>query len=69
MLKQSLAILFICLATFSLAQNPISKKTDSTKIARDSIRKAEFLKNIGNPRTKIAISNFSSFVAPVNGPV
>ncbi len=48
MLKQSLAILFICLATFSLAQNPISKKTDSTKIARDSIKKAEFLKNIGN---------------------
>jgi len=48
MLKQSLAILFICLATCSLAQNPISKKTDSTKIARDSIKKAEFLKNIGN---------------------
>ena len=50
MLKQSLAILFICLATFSLAQNPISKKTDSTKIARDSIRKAEFLK-IGSSKS------------------
>jgi hypothetical protein len=48
MVKQFLAVLLICLATFSLAQNPISKERDSTKIARDSIKKAEFLKNIGN---------------------
>ncbi|APY08680.1 hypothetical protein BWZ20_10355 [Winogradskyella sp. J14-2] len=48
MVKQSLAILFICLATISTAQNPISRAGDSTKIARDSIKKAEFLKNIGN---------------------
>ncbi|WP_299096063.1 DUF5686 family protein [Winogradskyella sp.] len=48
MLKQSLAILLFCFATFCLAQNPVSKKSDSVKIARDSIKKAEFLKNLGN---------------------
>ncbi len=48
MLKHTLAIFFLCLATFCMAQNPISKESDSSKIARDSIKKAEFLKNIGN---------------------
>ena len=48
MLKHTLAIFFLCLATFCMAQNPISKESDSTKTARDSIKKAEFLKNIGN---------------------
>ena len=48
MLKQSLAIILFCFATFCMAQNPVSKKSDSVKIARDSIKKAEFLKNLGN---------------------
>lgn len=48
MLKHTLAIFFLCLANFCMAQNPISKESDSAKIARDSIKKAEFLKNIGN---------------------
>ena len=48
MLKHTLAIFFLCLATFCMAQNPISKESDSAKTARDSIKKAEFLKNIGN---------------------
>jgi hypothetical protein len=48
MLKRYIAIFLISLATYSLAQNPVSKAQDSIEIARDSIKKAEFLKNIGN---------------------
>jgi len=48
MLKH-LFVVFLCsLTAYSFAQNPVSKKRDSSKIARDSIKKAEFIKNIGN---------------------
>lgn len=48
MLKRLFVVFFLSLATNSFAQNPIKKERDSAQIARDSIKKAEFLKNIGN---------------------
>ena len=48
-MRRCLFVVFlITFATNSFAQNPISKQKDSTKIAQDSIKKIEFLKNIGN---------------------
>ena len=47
MLKH-LIVVFLCFTTFSFAQNPTAKDKDSIRVARDSIKKAEFLKNIGN---------------------
>ncbi|MBC3846076.1 hypothetical protein H8K90_06785 [Winogradskyella echinorum] len=41
-------VLLLTFATNSFAQDPISQKKDSTKSAQDSIKKIEFLKNIGN---------------------
>tara|TARA_R110002124_G_scaffold103270_3_gene252073 strand:- start:15304 stop:16584 length:1281 start_codon:yes stop_codon:yes gene_type:complete len=41
-------VFLIIVATNSFAQQPNIKEKDSTKIAQDSINKAEFLKNIGN---------------------
>ncbi|MBO6880383.1 DUF5686 family protein [Winogradskyella sp.] len=48
MLKHLFVVFLIGLATNSIAQNPISQERDSSLIARDSIKKAEFLKKIGN---------------------
>ncbi|WP_430467320.1 DUF5686 family protein [Winogradskyella ouciana] len=48
MLKHLFVVFLIGLATNSFAQNPISQERDSSQIARDSIKKAEFLKKIGN---------------------
>ena len=46
--KHIFVVLLLWYATNSFAQNPIKKERDSAQIARDSIKKAEFLKNIGN---------------------
>ena len=48
MLKHLFVVFLLFTATNGFAQNPISKEKDSSKIARDSIKKTEFLKNIGN---------------------
>ncbi|MGJ8548865.1 DUF5686 family protein [Winogradskyella wichelsiae] len=48
MLKHLFVVFFITLATNSYAQQLPSSKSDSTKIAQDSIKKTEFLKHIGN---------------------
>ncbi|WP_299524431.1 DUF5686 family protein [Winogradskyella sp.] len=57
MLKHLFVVFLLCLATNSFAQNPISKERDSSKVARDSIKKAEFLKNIGNGYLPIGFFN------------
>ncbi|EDP72500.1 hypothetical protein FBALC1_15402 [Flavobacteriales bacterium ALC-1] len=41
-------VFLLTFATSSFAQNPTLKEKDSVKIAQDSIKKIEFLKNIGN---------------------
>lgn len=48
MLKHLFVVFLIGLATNSFAQNPIPEEQDSSKVVRDSIKKAEFLKKIGN---------------------
>ena len=48
MLKHLFVVILLSLATNSFAQNPTQKTKDSTKFSRDSIKKAEFLKNVGN---------------------
>jgi len=46
MLKRLPVVFVFLLATYGYSQNP--KEKDTTEIAQDSIRKSEFLKNIGN---------------------
>ncbi|WP_296314547.1 DUF5686 family protein [Winogradskyella sp. UBA3174] len=48
MLQRLFVVLLICFATNSFAQQPDSKEKDSTETKQDSIKKTEFLKNIGN---------------------
>lgn len=48
MQKYLFVVLLLTFATCSYAQDPNIKEKDSTKIAQDSIKKTEFLKNIGN---------------------
>ncbi|MEO1030702.1 MAG: DUF5686 family protein [Bacteroidota bacterium] len=46
--KHLVVVFLFCFATHCFAQNPVTKEKDSSRIARDSIKKAELLKNIGN---------------------
>ena len=48
MLKHLFVVLFLSFSTYSYAQAPILDHDESPKRERDSIKKAEFLKNIGN---------------------
>ncbi|EPR72852.1 hypothetical protein ADIWIN_2175 [Winogradskyella psychrotolerans RS-3] len=48
MRKLLFVVLLLTLTSFCNAQQPLVNKTDSTKIAQDSIKKTEFLKHIGN---------------------
>jgi len=48
MLKHLFVVLLLTLATNSYGQLKLVKKTDSVKIAQDSIKKTEFLNHIGN---------------------
>ncbi|SDG61498.1 DUF5686 family protein [Winogradskyella thalassocola] len=48
MRKHLFVVLLITLASYSYAQQARVTKKDSTKTAQDSIKKTEFLKNIGN---------------------
>ncbi|WP_178987299.1 DUF5686 family protein [Winogradskyella schleiferi] len=48
MLKRLLVIFLLSLAAFSYAQQRDLQEKDSIKAAQDSIKKTEFLKNIGN---------------------
>lgn len=48
MLKHLFVVFFFIYATNCFAQLPTPKEQDSVKIAQDSIKKAEFLKHIGN---------------------
>ena len=57
MLKHLLVVFLMCFATCSMAQVPNSKERDSAVIARDSIKKAEFFKNIGNGYLPIGFFN------------
>ena len=48
MLRCLFVVLLLTFAINSFAQEPNIKKRDSTKTAQDSIKKTEFLKNLGN---------------------
>lgn len=48
MLKNLFVVLFLILATNSIAQKPNSREKDSIKKVQDSIKEANFFKNIGN---------------------
>jgi len=48
MLKHVFVAIFFFITTNGFAQQPNPKQKDTAKTARDSIRKANFLKNIGN---------------------
>ena len=48
MLQRLFVVFLLALATNSFAQEPNTKIKDSTERARDSIKKTEFLKHIGN---------------------
>ncbi|WP_458627865.1 DUF5686 family protein [Winogradskyella sp. PC D3.3] len=48
MRKHLFVVLLLTLASYSYAQQPLVKKTDSIRTAQDSIKKTEFLKHIGN---------------------
>ncbi|WP_225036766.1 DUF5686 family protein [Winogradskyella sp. SM1960] len=48
MRKHLFVVLIITLASYSNAQQPHVNKTDSTKTVQDSIKRAAFIKNIGN---------------------
>ncbi|WP_299365378.1 DUF5686 family protein [Winogradskyella sp.] len=56
MLRHLFVVVVCCFTTYSFAQSP-SKERDSSKIARDSIKKAELLKNIGNGYLPIGFFN------------
>ncbi|WP_339623345.1 DUF5686 family protein [uncultured Winogradskyella sp.] len=48
MLKRFFVVFLFCCATFSFAQQLGEKNKDSANVVKDSIKKVEFLKNIGN---------------------
>ncbi|WP_296381184.1 DUF5686 family protein [Winogradskyella sp.] len=48
MLKRLFVVFLLIFATNSFAQQPTIKEKDSVKISQDSIKKDEFIKNIGN---------------------
>ncbi|WP_299128183.1 DUF5686 family protein [uncultured Winogradskyella sp.] len=48
MIKHLFVVLLFSLATNVGAQNPVKKNKDSSNVAQDSIKKANFLKQIGN---------------------
>ena len=48
MLKRLIVVFLLTFATNSFAQQPNSKIQDSARVSQDSIKKSEFLKNIGN---------------------
>ena len=48
MRKHLFVVLLLTLASYSYAQQPLVKKTDSIRTVQDSIKKTEFLKHIGN---------------------
>jgi hypothetical protein len=48
MLQRLFIVFLLTLATNSFAQEPNTKEKDSTEQARDSIKKTEFLKHLGN---------------------
>ncbi len=48
MLKHLFVVFLLCLATSSFAQKPNTREKDSTRKAQDSIKKTEFLRQLGN---------------------
>ncbi|MBO3115501.1 hypothetical protein J4050_02010 [Winogradskyella sp. DF17] len=57
MVKHLLFTLFFIFITTSAAQNPVTKEKNSVQQEKDSIRKAEFFKNIGNGYLPIGFFN------------
>jgi hypothetical protein len=57
MLKRLFVVFLLAYATNSFAQQPNTRSEDSVRVSKDSIRKTEFLKNIGNGYLPIGFFN------------
>lgn len=48
MLQRLFVVFFLTIATVCFAQQPNNPEKEKTQHAKDSLKKSEFLKNIGN---------------------